>query len=146
MTEGCWMTGGCWVAHPASNMAAATIDRNFTLHSLASLTPCARRRYRCGPFYGVIHDDRRRYPQTAATNQRWIVPVVKWLNEKRDTEISSRLIPLVDDLTHILIEAGKNNRRTVIARRSRYRKIPVGCVEPFCFASRETPRTHQQNN
>jgi hypothetical protein len=32
----------------------------------------------------------------------------KWLNEKRDTEISPRLIPLVDDLTHILIEAGKN--------------------------------------
>jgi hypothetical protein len=32
----------------------------------------------------------------------------KWLNEKRDTEISSRLIPLVDDLTHILIEAAKN--------------------------------------
>jgi hypothetical protein len=32
----------------------------------------------------------------------------KLLNEKRDTEISSRLIPLVDDLTHILIEAGKN--------------------------------------
>jgi hypothetical protein len=32
----------------------------------------------------------------------------KRLNEKRDTEISSRLIPLVDDLTHILIEAGKN--------------------------------------
>jgi hypothetical protein len=32
----------------------------------------------------------------------------KWLNEKRDMEASSRLIPLVDDLTHILIEAGKN--------------------------------------
>jgi hypothetical protein len=32
----------------------------------------------------------------------------KWLNEKRDMETSSRLIPLVDDLTHILIEAGKN--------------------------------------
>jgi hypothetical protein len=32
----------------------------------------------------------------------------KRLNQKRDTEISSRLIPLVDDLTHILIEAGKN--------------------------------------
>jgi hypothetical protein len=29
----------------------------------------------------------------------------KWLNEKRDLEISSRLIPLVDDLTHILFEA-----------------------------------------
>jgi len=32
----------------------------------------------------------------------------KWLSEKQDTEISSRLIPLVDDLTHILIEAGQN--------------------------------------
>ena len=32
----------------------------------------------------------------------------KSLNEKRDMEISSRLIPLVDDLTHILIEAGRN--------------------------------------
>jgi hypothetical protein len=32
----------------------------------------------------------------------------KWLNEKRDMATSSRLIPLVDDLTHILIEAGKN--------------------------------------
>ena len=32
----------------------------------------------------------------------------KSLNEKRDIETSSRLIPLVDDLTHILIEAGKN--------------------------------------
>jgi hypothetical protein len=33
---------------------------------------------------------------------------MNWLNEKRDMETSSRLIPLVDDLTHILIEAGKN--------------------------------------
>ena len=32
----------------------------------------------------------------------------KWLNEKRDMETSSRLIPLVDDLTHILTQAGKN--------------------------------------
>ena len=32
----------------------------------------------------------------------------KLLTEKRDMEISSRLIPLVDELTHILIEAGKN--------------------------------------
>jgi len=30
----------------------------------------------------------------------------KWLNEKRDLETSSRLIPLVDALTHFLIEAG----------------------------------------
>ena len=35
----------------------------------------------------------------------------KFLNEKRDIEISSRLIPLVDGLTHILIEAGKNKLR-----------------------------------
>jgi hypothetical protein len=34
----------------------------------------------------------------------------KWLNEKGDREISSRLIPLVDDLTHILLEAGKSNK------------------------------------
>jgi len=34
--------------------------------------------------------------------------VCKWLNERRDMETSSRLIPLVDDLTHILLEAGKN--------------------------------------
>ena len=37
-----------------------------------------------------------------------LLQVSKWLNEKRDIETSSRLIPLVDDLTHILIEAGKN--------------------------------------
>jgi hypothetical protein len=37
-----------------------------------------------------------------------LMQLCKWLNEKRDTATSSRLIPLVDDLTHILIEAGKN--------------------------------------
>jgi hypothetical protein len=37
-----------------------------------------------------------------------LLQLCKWLNEKRDTEISSRLIPLVDDMTHILIEAGKH--------------------------------------
>jgi len=37
-----------------------------------------------------------------------LMQLCKWLNEKRDTETSSRLIPLVDDLTHILAEAGKN--------------------------------------
>jgi hypothetical protein len=36
-----------------------------------------------------------------------LLQLCKWLNEKRDMETSSRLIPLVD-LTHILIEAGKN--------------------------------------
>jgi hypothetical protein len=36
-----------------------------------------------------------------------LLQLCKWLNEKHDMETSSRLIPLVDDLTHILIEAGK---------------------------------------
>jgi hypothetical protein len=39
-----------------------------------------------------------------------LMRVCKWLNEQRDTTISARLIPLVDDLTHILLEASKNNR------------------------------------
>jgi hypothetical protein len=37
-----------------------------------------------------------------------LLQLCKWMNEKRDIETSSRLIPLVDDLTYILIEAGKN--------------------------------------
>ena len=37
-----------------------------------------------------------------------LLQLCKFLNEKRDMAISSRLIPLVDDLTHILIEAGTN--------------------------------------
>jgi hypothetical protein len=37
-----------------------------------------------------------------------LMQLCKLLNEKCDMETSSRLIPLVDDLTHILIEAGKN--------------------------------------
>src|SRR5262249_48441173 len=36
-----------------------------------------------------------------------LLQLCKWLNEKRDMETSSRLIPLVDQLTHILIEAGQ---------------------------------------
>jgi hypothetical protein len=37
-----------------------------------------------------------------------LMQLCKWLNEQRETTVSSRLIPLVDDLTHILLEAGKN--------------------------------------
>jgi hypothetical protein len=37
-----------------------------------------------------------------------LLQLCKWLNEKRDMETSSRLIPLVDDFIHVLIEAGKN--------------------------------------
>jgi hypothetical protein len=37
-----------------------------------------------------------------------LMQLCKWLNDKRDMETSSRLIPLVDDLTHILTQAGKN--------------------------------------
>jgi hypothetical protein len=32
-----------------------------------------------------------------------LIQLCKWLNERRDMATSSRLIPLVDDLTHILI-------------------------------------------
>jgi len=32
----------------------------------------------------------------------------KWLNAQRDLETSSRLVPLVDQFTHVLLEAGKN--------------------------------------
>jgi hypothetical protein len=39
------MTGGCWVAHPASNITATITDRNFIRLSLAPLTPCVRWRY-----------------------------------------------------------------------------------------------------
>jgi hypothetical protein len=103
------MTGGCWGAHPASNMAATISDRNFTLHSLAPLTPCARRRYRCGRFYGVpfmmIDDDTLK--QRLRINDE-LLQLCKRLTDNRDMETSSHLIPLVDDLTHILIEAGEN--------------------------------------
>jgi hypothetical protein len=37
-----------------------------------------------------------------------LLQLCKWLNEKRDMATSSRLIPLVHDRTHILVEAGKN--------------------------------------
>jgi hypothetical protein len=37
-----------------------------------------------------------------------LMQLCKWLNERRDVATSSKLILLVDDLTHILIEAGKN--------------------------------------
>jgi hypothetical protein len=37
-----------------------------------------------------------------------LLQLCKWLNEKRDMETSSRLISLLDELTHIPIEAGKN--------------------------------------
>ena len=37
-----------------------------------------------------------------------LFPLCKQLTDKRDIETSSRLISLVDHLTHILIEAGKN--------------------------------------
>jgi hypothetical protein len=32
-----------------------------------------------------------------------LIQLCKWLNERRDIETLARLIPLVDDLTHILL-------------------------------------------
>jgi hypothetical protein len=37
-----------------------------------------------------------------------LMRLCKWLNERREITVSSRLIPLVDDLTHVLLEADKN--------------------------------------
>lgn len=37
-----------------------------------------------------------------------LMQLCKWLDEQHATTVSSRLIPLIDDLTHILIEAGKS--------------------------------------
>ena len=38
-----------------------------------------------------------------------LLQLCKGLNEKRDMATSSRLLPLVDDLTYTLIGAGQNN-------------------------------------
>jgi hypothetical protein len=76
---------------------------------LPALTPCASWRYRfpilvdCS--HMMIDDDTLK--QLLRINDE-LLQLCKWLNEKHDMETSSRLIPLVDDLTHILIEAGKN--------------------------------------
>jgi hypothetical protein len=43
--------------------------------------------------------------------------VCKLLNEKLEIEISSRLIPLVDELTHILLDEGKNKLHWMANRR-----------------------------
>jgi hypothetical protein len=109
MTGGGWMTGGCWVAHPAASNIPATIsDRNFILCSLAALTPHASWRYRGVRFTSTFMAiDDNTFKQLLRINDE-LLQLCKWLNEKRDMETSSRLIPLVDDLTHILIEAGKN--------------------------------------
>jgi hypothetical protein len=60
------------------------------------------------PLYGVpfmmIDDDTLK--QLLRINDE-LLQLCKFLNEKRDMETSSCLIPLVDDLTHILLEAGK---------------------------------------
>jgi hypothetical protein len=71
------------------------------------------------PLYGVpfmmIDDDTLK--QLPRINDE-LLQLCKFLNEKRDMETSSRLIPLVDDLTHILLEAGRNklHKSTVAAK------------------------------
>jgi hypothetical protein len=56
----------------------------------------------------VTHDDRDDTLKQLLRIDDDLMQLCKWLNEKRDVEVSSRLIPIVDDLTHILFEAGKN--------------------------------------
>ena len=60
----------------------------------------------------------------------------KWLNEKHDIEVSSRLIPLVDEHTHLLIEAEKNkcNERHENAETCRrlYLAVVVSVISLSC--------------
>ena len=62
--------------------------------------------------------------------------VCKWLNEKDDIEVSSRLIPLVDEHTHLLIEAEKNkcNERHENAETCRrlYLAVVVSVISLSC--------------
>jgi hypothetical protein len=37
-----------------------------------------------------------------------LLRVCRWMNERRDTDTASRLVSLVDELTHVLVEAGMN--------------------------------------
>ncbi len=53
----------------------------------------------------MMEDDTRK--QLLTINDG-LFQLCKWLNEKRDIEVSSRLIPVVGELTHVLLEAGKN--------------------------------------
>jgi hypothetical protein len=61
------------------------------------------------PLYGVsfMTIDDETFKQLLRIHDE-LIQLCMWLNEKHDMETSSRLIPLVDDLTHILVEAGKN--------------------------------------
>ena len=61
-----------------------------------------------------------------------LLQLCKWLNEKRDLGTSSRLIPLVDDLTHILIEAARTNYDAMMQPSKRYFIIGSALlVHPF---------------
>src|SRR5262245_49306307 len=102
MIGGGWMTGGCWVAHPAASNMTTINDRNFTLRSLAPLTPRARWRYTLAALRSSIHDDRQRYLNRLLRINDGLFQLCKSLTDKRDIETSSCLIPLVDELTHNL--------------------------------------------
>jgi len=62
--------------------------------------------------------------------------VCKWLNEKHDIKVSSRLISLVDEHTHLLIEAEKNkcNERQENAETCRrlYLAVVVSVISLSC--------------
>ena len=61
------------------------------------------------PLYGSsIYDDRDDTLNRLLRINDGLFQLCKQLTDKREIETSSRLIPLVDQLTYILIEAGKN--------------------------------------
>ena len=55
------MTGGCWVAHPVSNITATISDRNFMHYTLAALTPCARWQYNMVCHSWTVNEDQRHH-------------------------------------------------------------------------------------
>ncbi|MGE5220205.1 MAG: hypothetical protein ACM3SP_24650 [Chloroflexota bacterium] len=54
----------------------------------------------------MMIDDDTLSPRLAIKDE--LFQLCKWLYEKRNTAASARLVPLVDELTQILLEASKN--------------------------------------
>jgi hypothetical protein len=54
--------------------------------------------------------DENTYERLSLINVQ-IIRLCAWLNEKRDIETASRLLPIMDDLTHLVVKTGVNKNR-----------------------------------
>jgi hypothetical protein len=97
-----WLTE-VWSGYFTIGYDLSSSRSNTTKQSRKSAWPPGKSNVDCSPM--MIDDDTLK--QLLRINDE-LLQLCKLLNEKRDMETASRLIPLVDDLTHILIEAGKN--------------------------------------